>query len=190
MQIGIWGDSITYGGPTEGWVALLRKSISTDIELYNRGVCGDTSADILKRFSVEADAIEPSIVVIAVGANDSKFVSGSKINKVPNEQFEKNIRELITLAKARAKEVIIVGLTNVDEGTLNELIKSGDRSSIFLSAEMQRYDKSLRLIANEENLKFISMHNVLDVKSDLEDGIHPNLAGYSKMFAVAAPFFK
>ena len=91
MTIGIWGDSITYGkGDKEGlgWVSRLRNSLELeddDIEVYNRGVCGHTSADILKRFVVEAESIEPKKIIFAVGANDAKIPQNEASNKVVHE---------------------------------------------------------------------------------------------------------
>ncbi len=71
MQISIWGDSITHGSCDEvglGWVGRFRNSFPTGdyVGVYNRGVSGDTTEDLLKRFSIEADSIEPTKIVFAI----------------------------------------------------------------------------------------------------------------------------
>ncbi len=190
MTIAIWGDSITYGGPTEGWVGLLRKHLAEkDIEVYNRGICGDTSSDIVKRFSIEFYAIEPDVVVFAVGANDSKYPELQKSNKVSLAQYQKNMTELISLARARAKRVILVGFTNIDEAMLEKLVLAGERSSIFRVGEIKSYDDSLKILAKREKIEFINMQGILNPLNHLEDGIHPNLQGYQKMFEVIKKVF-
>ena len=78
MTIGFWGDSITYGAQDSealGWVGRIRKLLSVDNyrELYNFGVCGDTSESLLERFQEEAIKVKPDIIMFAVGVNDSKY---------------------------------------------------------------------------------------------------------------------
>jgi len=184
MDIGIWGDSITYGGPNEGWVAPLRKVLSSrDINVYNRGICGDTSEDILKRFTVEKDAIEPAIIIFAVGTNDSKYPNGGKDNKISFEKFKENMRKLIAQAKSSANRVLLIGLTPVNETTI-------DSTSKFLNSSIKQYDEYLKQLAEQEGLEFIEINSVLDLKTDLEDGIHPNAQGYAKMFKAVLSVFK
>ena len=95
MEIGIWGDSITYGASdTEalGWVGRLRKSLPQDgnVAVYNRGICGDTTEDLLKRFPIEAEAIQPNVIFFAIGINDSKYPADTEGNKVLLEDFKRN----------------------------------------------------------------------------------------------------
>ncbi len=185
MKMGIWGDSITYGGPSEGWVGLLRKFLaSTEVEVYNRGICGDTSKDILKRFGVESGAINPKTIIFAVGVNDSKYPHGSKANKVALVSFEENMDKLVELAITRAKRVIIIGLTEVDEMITSKF------DSKFLNNEIYKYDDLLRGLASKRGLEFVQMRGCLDLTKDLEDGIHPNNDGYTKMFELISGLFK
>ena len=185
MELGIWGDSITYGGSSEGWVGLLRKHLSPqEIDVYNRGICGDTSEDILKRFDVEANAIEPQTIIFAVGINDSKHPKGQSANKVSLEKFEENMDHLIASAQTKSKRVLIIGLTEVDESITSTF------GSKFFNTDIYRYDDALSTIAQKKGLEFIPMRGTLDVGVDLEDGIHPTIRGYAKMFEVIATSFK
>jgi lysophospholipase L1-like esterase len=184
MIVGAWGDSITYGGPEEGWVGLLRKTLpSQETEVYNRGICGDTSDDILKRFSVEATAINPEVILFAVGTNDSKYPSGSTTNKISLSAFEQNMQQLISQAKARTTRVILIGLTDVNETEI-------ETGSTFSNTEIKKYNESIKKLAANENLEFIDMGGVIDLQEDLEDGLHPNNKGYAKMFEIIFPLFK
>lgn len=183
MTIGIWGDSITFGsGDSEalGWVGRLRKSIAADdsIQIYNFGICGETSKDILKRFNVEAEAIEPEHVVFAVGINDSKYEEGSSVSKVDLSEYVENIESLITEAGKFSAQITLIGSTLVAE---NFISSNGSR---FLNQVIKEYNNALQKVGDKYGLTFIDTFGILDPKTDLSDRLHPNASGYKKMFEV------
>lgn len=183
MNIGIWGDSITYGGGDSealGWPGRLRKSLSStdDIALYNFGICGDTTEDLLKRFDVEAEAIEPSEVIFAVGINDSKYPVGLETSKVPLEDYKSNLEALITKAKRFTESMVIVGATKVNDDICNHW------NVRFINEEIEKYNAAMAKLAAMHNLKYIDVFEVLNPTTDLADGLHPNAQGYQKMFEV------
>lgn len=181
MTIGAWGDSITYGeSDTEalGWPGRLRKTFPSDgsVRVYNRGVCGDTSEGLLARFSTEAKAIEPDLILIAIGINDSKFPPGSETNKVPLEAFRVNVEAILDQALTHTKQVFVIGATKTREGNTGP-------GSRFVNAEIERYNNVLKELATLRGLPFIDMFEVFDTETDLFEGLHPNAAGYEKMVA-------
>lgn len=182
-EIGVWGDSIAYGASDSeglGWVGRLRKKLLDTANIYNRGVCGDTTEDLLKRFATEADSIEPDQIIFAIGINDSKFPVGEQTNKIPFEKFKENLRELLIQAKKYTSKIYVVGLTRVYEDRINP---TGSR---FVNTEIQRYDDFIKELAELENALYIPVVEVLDIDTDLADGLHPNAGGYEKLFAVIA----
>ena len=189
MEIGVWGDSIVYGSCDSeglGWVGRLRKSLPPEdyFGVYNRGVCGDSSADVLKRFSVEATSIEPNNVILAVGINDTKYEKNSSSNKIPVEEFHFNMKSLIREAKVFTNDIYVVGMTKVAEGADRP---SGTR---FINSEIQRYNSVLERISKEENVRFVAVFDTLDPAVDLFDGLHPNAQGYEKLFTEIASRIK
>ena len=181
MEIGVWGDSIAYGmcdSEALGWVGRLRKSLAHDdsTRVYNFGICGDTTENLLKRFSVEVDAIEPNTIIFAIGINDSKFPAGQETNWVPLDVFKKNIKELLQQARKYTDIIHFVGATKVND-SLARL--SGTR---FLNETIQSYNAALKEIAEAENLPFIDVFEILNPTVDLADGLHPNAQGYEKMY--------
>lgn len=183
MTIGIWGDSIVYGScdsETLGWAGRLRKALPTDDynNLYNFGICGDTSEDVLKRFQIEVDAIGPDKIVFAVGINDSKFPNDTSEHNVSLDIYEKNLEELITTAKKYTEEITIVGATKVDDEWRSA------RGSRFMNEEIQKFNEVMKQVATRHNLGYIDVFETLDPSSDLDDGLHPNATGYQKMFEV------
>ena len=179
MEIGVWGDSITYGaGDSEalGWVGRLRKQFYKDDHgVYNRGVGGDSTEELLERFNVEVDSIEPDIIIFAVGTNDSKYPDNGTEYRVSPDIFQKNVKELVIKAKSKAKRVVLIGLTEVNERGI-------DSTSVFTNENLRKYDSILQEVAKEGDVEFISMQGVIDTSSDLVDGLHPNAGGYEKMF--------
>ena len=182
MTIGIWGDSIIYGeGDSEalGWVGRLRKSqLKNDSSLYNFGICGDTSAGLLKRFKIEAEATNPDIIIFAVGINDSKYPNDSNESLVPPKEYLTNLEELISQARKFTNNIFIVSATKVD----NEW--ESVRGSRFMNEVIESYNELMRGTAEKHSIEFVDMFEVLDPASDLSDGLHPNRKGYQKMFEV------
>ncbi len=188
MEIGIWGDSITYGECDSrglGWVGRLRKSFPIDdyVGVYNSGICGDTTNDLLRRFSIEVDSIQPNKIVFAIGINDSKYAAGETTNKIPLEEFKSNMLSLVEKAKTKANEIYIVSATKVDDTAR----PSGTR---FINQDIKLYNEFLKELSKEKHLVFIDVFNVLDSTTDLYDGLHPNAKGYQKLFTEIAPKLK
>jgi lysophospholipase L1-like esterase len=181
MEIGIWGDSITFGSCDSealGWAGRLRKTLPTKDynQLYNFGICGETTGDLLKRFDIEAQAIKPDKIVFAIGINDSKFPSELDVNKVPLGEFEKNLNQLIEFAKRYTDQITLIGLTKVDDEWKSV---PGSR---FLNEEIEKYDSIIKKVSDLNYCRFISVINTIDPVTDLADGLHPNATGYQKMF--------
>lgn len=181
MTIGVWGDSITFGSCDSealGWCGRLRKSLPLDdwSELYNFGICGETSADLLKRFEIEADAIKPSNIIFAIGINDSKYPNESEKNKVSLPEYRNNLETLIKQAKSFTDKITIIGATRVDDEWRSA------KGSRFLNEEIENYNSVMKEVADQHSLLFIDMFEVLDPALDLADGLHPNAEGYQKMF--------
>jgi len=183
MRIGIWGDSIVYGKCDSeglGWVGRWRASLfkQDEIEIYNFGVCRDSSEDVLKRFPTEVGSISPDIIVISVGLNDAKIPVGQTETHVPLDRFKKNIQALLTSSQKYAQKIYLLGLTKADDGFIRH---TGTR---FLNEIIEKYNLALLESAQDCGVVFIPMFEHLDTSTDLSDGLHPNKTGYEKMFNI------
>jgi lysophospholipase L1-like esterase len=179
MDIGVWGDSITYGACDAnglGWVGRLRVQFPMDhyVSVYNRGVCGDTSADLLNRFEAEIQSTQVAVVVLAIGINDCKSPSNSEKNIVSQVEFRANIQELVVRAQKYTSCIIVVGLTRVDESKTTYPFR-------FTNEQIEIYNNVLKEVSLNESIPFIDMIEILDSAADLYDGLHPNASGYRKM---------
>ncbi|MCX6788241.1 MAG: GDSL-type esterase/lipase family protein [Candidatus Kaiserbacteria bacterium] len=185
-NIGVWGDSITYGAGDEeslGWVGRLRRHIEKNsyIEIYNLGISGETSSDLLRRFAIELKSVRPEIILIAIGANDAIFKKGiEQERQVSPDRYKENLRQLFSLAKAASEQVFAVGLTIADDACTQPM-PWGKEEKSYKMAILKEYDDALRAVAQEAGVAYIDMWNLLTIQ-DLADGIHPNAAGYEKMY--------
>ena len=69
-----FGDSLAaaYGiSPSQGWVNLLSQRLPAPWKAVNASVSGETTDGGLRRLSADLERHKPSMVVIALGANDA-----------------------------------------------------------------------------------------------------------------------
>ncbi len=181
----IFGDSITWGAwdPEKGgWGARLRSYFETnnvEINVYNCGVSGDNTDDLLQRFKIEAIAREPNIIIFAIGINDSQYINSKDNPRVSIEKFQNNLQELVSQAKQITSKIIFVGLTKVDE--LKTIPISWDKIKYYDMENVSKYNSIIKNFCQKNKLTFINMLDLLR-NEDLEEGLHPNINGHKKMF--------
>ncbi|MDP2671865.1 MAG: GDSL-type esterase/lipase family protein [bacterium] len=174
MNVVVFGDSITWGAfDTEagGWVERLKTHLynkNPDVYIYNCGVSGDFVSHLLSRVEVEAKARRPEKVILAIGINDSPHSENPQGTRIPD--FQEQYKELLEKVQSFTKNIIIVGLTNVDE----------EVDEYYKNQEIKKYDEVVKRIAEESNLPFVEFFGVLE-KDDLADGLHPNAKGHKKI---------
>lgn len=153
-----FGDSLTYGaGASAGhdYPSILGKL--TTLEVINEGVPGEISSDGLKRLPALLDEYHPKLLILIHGGNDI-------IRKIPSEQITDNLKQMITEAKNRNIEIVMLGVPQLNLMLLN-------------SADFYRnIADSQQVLIDLDTLPDILGDNSL--KSDM---IHPNDAGYQLM---------
>lgn len=172
----IFGDSVTQAAYVKvGWVDLLRQYLEEKycndfVNVFNLGIGGNTTGDILKRFSSEAQSRYPTSIIFAIGINDTKLNN-------PKE-FRANLEKLIELAKKFTSEITFVGL----------VLGDWKGEELFSQEKTKNYNNILKEVAETRECKFIQLENILDSK-DFMDGFHPNEQGHRKMFEVVKKYF-
>ena len=120
-RICIFGASIVHGAYDSnggGWVDRLKKYFwesDTDYSVYNLGVSGNNSFDLLKRFNSECEARRPEIIIISIGTNDAQYVITSNSLRVPLKNYESNLVELLKISRKFTDKILFVDLIKVNE---------------------------------------------------------------------------
>lgn len=200
----VFGASTTYGAwdIEGGWVQRLRKSIDRRIIdsgykhyylVYNLGVSGDKSADILARFEKETKARlghhnEKIIILFHLGINDCIYNEKLGGPEVSPEQFRENYTKLINLAKKYSSRIVIIGSMPVD-ARVDPIPWSLGRS--YRNEDVREFNKIMKAVAQENNWDFIEIYERFmkqDYSSLLADGVHMTSEGHKKLFEIVRDF--
>jgi acyl-CoA thioesterase I len=98
-----FGDSLTFGtgaAEEESYPAQLEKLIGRRV--VRAGVPGEVSAQALARLPGALDEHAPRLLLLCIGGNDF-------LRRLGNEQAERNVREMVRLARGRGVAVLIIG---------------------------------------------------------------------------------
>ncbi len=176
MVICIFGASITWGAFDSeygGWVNRLRLNFDNQpnpqVRVYNLGISGDKTAGVLARFDAEATARKPDKILLGIGTNDSihnTYPSGTKLT-----EFKKQYKELIQKAQKFTSNIIVLGITNVDD--------NNDKG--YKNDSLEKYNQIIKDLAFEQNLPFVDLFGFLSI-DEFEDDLHPNAKGHQKIF--------
>ena len=208
-RILVFGDSIVFGNWDQdgGWVDRLKKyffkeSLSNSdyyYMVYNVGVSGDTSSELLERFEYEVQhrlwereetgEKEEIIIILSTGKNDAAFIKSRKSLTVSINNFTINIKQLLTIAKKYSVKIVFVGPSFIDETKTKPT--EWDSNIEYRNKDIEKYNEMIKLSCQEKKIHFINMYEEfkkLDYKKLLEDGVHPNSAGHKKIFEIVKDF--
>lgn len=95
------GDEIT-----ENWSA---EKFFPGKPYLNRGIAGQTSAQMLVRFRQDVIKLKPKVVVIAAGTNDIASIHGP----ITQQMSAENITSMVELAKANNIKIVLASVTPI-----------------------------------------------------------------------------
>lgn len=189
QNICIFGDSVTWGPYLPyrvAWANLLRnhleKTAVDQFRVYDLGVDMDTSKDVLKRIEVETIARKPTIIVIAIGVNDSLFRETEDNSETTLEEYVNNVQKIIEIARKYVNKILIVGLVKGSDKWTTPLIQSST-GKCYTKERTLRYNLALKELAEKNVIPFADVNGAL-TDDDFDDGLHPNAIGHTKMFSV------
>jgi acyl-CoA thioesterase I len=176
----IFGDSIVWGASDlekGGWVNRLRLFFDKqgkDMEVYNLGIPGDTTGDLLDRLEAEIKSRldEETIILFSIGINDSIHLENL-------EFFKDNLQDLMGVARKFSKKILFLGLTNVDEK--KTIPVNWDKEAVYINKNIKIFDNQIKEIVEKEKVNYFRIFDLLN-KNELEDGLHPNSKGHEKIF--------
>jgi lysophospholipase L1-like esterase len=177
------GDSIT-----DGW----RLDQSFPGKPYvNRGIGGQTTAQMLVRFYPDVIALRPAAVVILAGTNDIARNNGMQTL----EMIQQNIMAMVELAKVHNVKVVLCALTPINDYKRRSEQQGGGpllQSKTRPPADLLKLNAWLKTYATSSGAVYADYHAATSdkdgflVDADTGDGLHPNASGYAKMAPVVA----
>ena len=142
----------------------------------DRGVSGQTTAQMLVRFRQDVIALKPAVVHILAGTNDFAGNGGP----TTLEAIKNNIASMVDLAVANDIRVVL--------GSVPPAGAFPWRPTVLEPAQhIVEMNEGLRRFARERNLIYVDYHEPLADERDAmkqtfsNDGVHPNRDGYSVM---------
>ncbi|MEG2413736.1 MAG: GDSL-type esterase/lipase family protein [Clostridia bacterium] len=175
-QVVMIGDSIVEIFPTELFE-------NNSLNVYNRGISGDTSDRMLERLESNALSAKPKILSILVGTND--YGRG-----LSQDALVDNIKKCIAKAKdSGVEKVIVQAIYPVNHGFKVAMV--GGRSNKDIAA----INTKLQDMCAKNGGEYVDMFTPLqdsegEFKKELTyDGLHPNAAGFKVIADILRPFF-
>ncbi len=175
QRVVFFGDSIT-----DGWG---RRPVTGTFfpgkPYVNRGISGQTSAQLVVRFRPDVVDLKPAAVVILIGTND---VAGNTGPMTPKMTMD-NIASMVDMAKANGIKVIVGSIPPSSDFPWRRGLEPAEKIKA-LNVQLQAYCK-------EHGVAYIDYYSALvDDKGGMKDGtsldgVHPNAAGYAIMAPLA-----
>lgn len=169
----VFGDSIVVGSDDReagGWVARLRLDLNArgKIGVYNLGVDGDRTEQLLRRIAGKAAARSASVIVVSIGANDLGWhgTSGTE-----TALFRERYDGILSEAERSTRRILVLGLLGVDEGNVSHGVRN---------EQVLAFNGVIEELAQTHGAEFLSLFGALEPE-DFVDGLHPNASGHAKL---------
>jgi len=147
----------------------------TNASHLNRGIDGQTTAQMLVRFRQDVIALRPRVVVIQGGSNDIAGAAGPATKATIMD----NIMSMADLAKSNNIRVVLASITPVCNCVT-------DQTSLRSQVKIADVNDGLKEFAQLSGAAYLDWYAALtegrNFKRDLTiDGLMPNAAGYAVM---------
>jgi acyl-CoA thioesterase-1 len=168
QRILIYGDSLSAGfgiAVSQSWPALLGqklKSLGSAAIVTNASISGETTAGGRARFAAALGQFKPTVVILALGANDG-------LRGLPVAAMKDNLAAMVTQAKRSHAKVLLVGMHLPPN---------------YGPQYTQDFDAAFRDLAKREKitlLPFLLEPIALDQSAFQPDGLHPTAAAQPKI---------
>jgi acyl-CoA thioesterase-1 len=171
-RVVFFGDSIT-----DGWRG---GSFFPGKSYVNRGISGQTTAQMLLRFREDVIRLHPAAVVILAGTNDIAQNQGP----VPMQAIEDNLQSMAELCHANGIQPILCSVLPASEYPWRKGLDPADKIPV-LNDWIKNYCAKAQFVYLDYFPALLdpSIHGMK--KEFTQDGVHPNSAGYAVMSPLA-----
>lgn len=187
-----YGDSITDVGRNreevdnlgQGYALMVAGNLQAkypelNLTFLNRGISGDKVADLKNRLDEDCIALEPTVVSILIGINDTWHIEESSAlgSKEVMAQFEQDYREVLKRIKEETDARIIL---------MEPFVLPYPEDRTKWRVDLDQRIQIIRKLAKEFQTEFLALDGPLNsygIKHSFqyltgEDGVHPTVAGH------------
>lgn len=159
----VFGDSLSAGfgiRVRESWPSLLEQRLKREASGYtltNASISGETTAGGRARLDAALKQFKPSVVILALGANDG-------LRGLPVKSLQDNLAYMVKLAKQHRARVLLVGMRLPPN---------------YGAKYTESFEAAFRDLASREKiglLPFLLEPIALDSNAYQADGLHPTAA--------------
>lgn len=193
------GDSVTDGNrgrnadPNHimghGYVFAIAARVGADFaaaghQFYNRGISGNTVADLKKRWQQDAVDIHPDVLSILIGINDvTEMIHQANVTDAAMDQFEDTYREIIQQSKLQNPGMLLVlGLPFVYPGArVNEQWELYSDTVLKLGIRIKRLALFFDAVVVDFSVVFEKAIKKAPLQYWIWDGIHPTVPAHELM---------
>jgi lysophospholipase L1-like esterase len=173
QRVVFYGDSITQGwGRPGNWFPASKPYI-------DRGISGQTSAQMVVRFHQDVVNLHPAAVIILAGTND---VAGNTGPMTPEMTLD-NIRAMTEMAQANGIKVVLCSITPTFDFPWRKGLEPAPKIRA-LNTSMEAYAKSAGAVWVDYYSALADTNGGMKPGLSL-DGVHPTPAGYALMDPLA-----
>lgn len=164
----VFGDSLSAGyglGSGQDWPALLSarlKSKGLDYSVVNASVSGETSAGGLSRLPKILRRVQPTMTIIALGANDG-------LRGLPLAALRANLSAMVTATRKAHSLVLLVGM------------KLPPNLGVQYATQFAAVYRQVAAQQKVSLLPFLLEPIALDAAAFQPDGLHPTAAAQPKI---------
>ncbi|MEL1265606.1 SGNH/GDSL hydrolase family protein [Pseudoxanthomonas putridarboris] len=173
-RVVFYGDSIT-----DGWGRVPGTAFFPGKPYVNRGISGQTTAQMLVRFRQDVIALHPEAVVILAGTNDIAGNTGPATQGM----IEDNLRSMTQLAQANGIRVVLASVLPASEYPWRPGYRPAGRIRA-LNRWIEQYAHASGAVYLDYHTAMANAEGGLDARL-ADDGVHPTPAGYEAMAPLA-----
>ena len=173
-RVVFYGDSIT-----DGWGRVPGTTFFPGKPYVNRGISGQTTAQMLLRFRQDVIELRPVAVVILAGTNDIAGNTGAATQPM----IEDNLQSMAELARAHGIRVVLASVLPVSEYPW--------RPGVAPAEKVRRLNAWIRDYARRSGAVYLDYYDAMaNARGGMDadfaaDGVHPTPVGYEVMAPLA-----
>ena len=149
-----------------------------DLQIFNRGISGNTVTDLAARWDADTVALKPATLSILIGVNDIWHTLGKTPGDEVVKTYEAGYGALLARTRAALPGVQIVVLEPF-------VLRTGAVTDTWFP-EFDQIRAACHRVADRTGARFVDLHDMfqkLTAKSSpaywAADGVHPTLAGHA-----------